>query len=152
MGLCKEITQHKPSKTEISTMKNLSNKNKWNGGTVRVNMGPPPIPLIKSKNDTKSDKYCAEIKLCRDQTSENSDLYEFKMSFFDNCDMEEFLLFISNSNMNLEASGVIVDSTKIHHLCTLVHGEVLRQFDTLYADVGSTTSENLKYIILGLST
>ena len=33
---------------------------------------------------------------------------------------------------------------------TLVRGEVLRQFDTLFVEVGSPISENLKFNILGL--
>ena len=57
-------------------------------------MYPPPIPLNKSNNDEKLDKYCVEIKLRRDPTSENSDLFEFKMEFFDNGETEE-LLFLS---------------------------------------------------------
>ena len=40
----------------------------------------------------------------------------------------------------------------IKHLCKLVRGEALRQFDTLSAEVGSTTPENLTPIILGLGT
>ena len=87
-----------------------------------------------------------------DPTSEKLDQFEFKMALFDNGKPEEFLLFIKNFNMTLEASGMLNSGAKIQYLHTLVHGEVLRQFDTLYADVGSTTSENLKYIILGLST
>ena len=38
-------------------MKNVSHKNQWNTGTVQVHVEPPPIPLIKSNNDDKSDKY-----------------------------------------------------------------------------------------------
>ena len=45
-----------------------------------MNVGPPSIPLIKSKYDEKSDKYSVEIKLHRDPTPKNSDLYEFKMA------------------------------------------------------------------------
>ena len=41
-------------------------------------------------------------------------------------------------------------SAKIQYLRMLVYGEALRQFDMLSAEVGSTTSENLKFIILGL--
>ena len=52
--------------------------------------------------------------------------------------------------MTLEASVTLLDGVKIQYLCTLVRGEALRQFDTLSAVVGSTTSENLKSIILGL--
>ena len=40
------------------------------------------------------DKYFVKIKLCRDLTSEKSDLYEFKMALFNNGKPEEFLLYI----------------------------------------------------------
>ena len=53
--------------------------------------------------------------------------------------------------MTLEASVTLVAGAKFQYLSTLVHGEALRQRDTLYAEVGSNTSENLNPIILGLS-
>ena len=56
-------------------------------------MGPPLILLIKSKNDDKLDKYCVKIELCRDPTPEKLYLYELKMTFFDNGEPEDFLLF-----------------------------------------------------------
>ena len=66
------------------TMKNVSHKKKWNMGTVRVHMQPPTIILIKIKSNEKLDKRFVKIKLCRDSTSEKSDLCEFKISFFGN--------------------------------------------------------------------
>ena len=51
-----------------------------------MHVEPPPIPLIKSKNYDKSDKYFVKINLRSDPTSQESDLYEFKMSLFDNGD------------------------------------------------------------------
>ena len=47
-------------------MKNVLHKKNWNQGTVKVHVEPPPIPLVKSKNDEKSDEYCVKIKLHRD--------------------------------------------------------------------------------------
>ena len=52
--------------------------------------------------------------------------------------------------MTLEASGTLASGANIQYLCTLVRGEVLRQLDTLYVEVGITTTENLKLILLGL--
>ena len=74
------------------------------------------------------------------------------MALFDNGDMEEFMLFIRNFKMTLEASGTLVASANIQCLHTLVCGEALHQFDMLYSEVGINTSENLKSIILGLGT
>ena len=54
--------------------------------------------------------------------------------------------------MNIEASGMLEDTEKMQYLCTMVCGEELNQFDTLSNEVGSTTLENLKNIILGLGT
>ena len=82
----------------------------------------PLIPLIKSKNYEKSDKDCVKIKFLRDPTSQKLDLHELKMALFDNGEPEEFLLFVRNFNMTLEASGMLVAIANIQHLCTLLHG------------------------------
>ena len=72
---------------------------------VEQHVDPPPIPLIKIKHNDKSDKYFLRLKLCKDLTSEKSDLYEFKMALFDNGNLDEFLLFFHNFNMTHKASG-----------------------------------------------
>ena len=64
------------------------------------------------------------------------------MALFDNGELEELLLFIRNSNMTLEASGTLAAGAKIQYLCTLAYGEVLRQFDTFFSEVESTTPKN----------
>ena len=79
--------------------------------------------MIESKNNTKSDKYCVKIKLCRDSTSEKSDLYEFKMALFENGETEEFLFFVRNLKMTFEASVTLAADANIQYLCTLVCGE-----------------------------
>ena len=61
-----------------------------------------------------------------------------------------FLLFINNFNMTLKALVMLVASENIQYLCTLVRGEALRQLYMLSDEVGITTSENLKSIILSL--
>ena len=86
-------------------------------------MEPPLIPLIKSKNDTKSDINCVKIKFCRDPTSEKSDLYESKTSLFDCGETEEFLFFVRNLKMTFEASVTLAADANIQYLCTLVCGE-----------------------------
>ena len=72
------------------------------------------------------------------------------MALSDNSKPEELLLFIRNFNMTLKASGTLKSGAEIQYLHTLVHGEALRQFDTLSAEVESDTQENLTSIILGL--
>ena len=51
---------------------------------------PPPIPIIKENHDGKSDKYSVKIKLRKYPTLSTLDLYEFKMSLFDNGEPEKF--------------------------------------------------------------
>ena len=46
--------------------------------------------------------------------------------------------------MTIESSQTLVDNVKIKYLCTMVRGEALTHFDTLSAEVGSTSFENLK--------
>ena len=87
------------------------------------------------------DKLCVRIKLCRDPTPEKSDIYEFKISLFDNGEPEEFLLFIRDFNITFEASGQIIYGVNIQYLCTMICGEVLRQVDMFSAEVVNTTSE-----------
>ena len=74
------------------------------------------------------------------------------MALLDNGEPEEFLLFISNFNLTLETSGMLLDRVNFQYLCTLVSGEALLQFDTLLYEVEITISENLKSIILGFGT
>ena len=94
-------------------MKKFSHNKKWNTWTAQVHVDPPPTTLIKSKNDNKSYKDFVKIKLRRDPTSENLDLYQLKMALFANGDPEEFLLFIRNFNMTPEASGTLKDGANI---------------------------------------
>ena len=131
-------------------MKNVLHHKNWNIVTVQLHVGTPPIPILESNNKYKLDKYCVKIKFRRYPTSQKLDLYGFKMSLFDNLNTGEFLLFVSNFSMNLEASGNLVASTNIQYLLTLIIGEALHQYDMFPAKVGSTTSENLKSIILCL--
>ena len=84
--------------------------------------------------------------------SENSYLYKLKMALFDNGEPEEFLSFLQNFNMTLEASGTRNDGVKIQWFYTLVHGYELRQFDALSAELEISIPETLFYIILGLGT
>ena len=117
-----------------------------------MHVDPPEIPLIESKKNYKWDKDCVKIKVCRDLMSQKSDLYEFKMALFDNGEPEELLLFIRNFNMTLKASGTLVAIASIQYLRTLVRLEALNQFGMMSAEVGCTTLEKPKNIILGLGT
>ena len=76
-------------------------------------MDPPPIPLIKSNNYDKLGKYFVKIKVHWDPMSEHSDLYKFKIAFFDNGDPEDLLLFVHNFNKTIETSGTLGSGAKI---------------------------------------
>ena len=75
-------------------MQNIYHKKMWNAGLVQLHVEPPPTPLIKSKHDDKSEKDFVKVKLHRDPTSENLDVYEFKMALFYNGDREFFCSLI----------------------------------------------------------
>ena len=85
-----------------------------------------------------------------DILSKKLDLYEFKMALFDNSELEELLLLIRNFNMTFKVSGIILDRANIQYFRILVCGEALGQFDTLSAEVGGMTTENLNSSIMGL--
>ena len=53
-----------------------------------------------------------KLKLRRDPTWPTLDLYEFKMSLFDNVEPEEFLLFVCNFNFTLTTSGTLEAGAK----------------------------------------
>ena len=101
--------------------------------------------------DGKSEKYIVKLKVHRDPNSNTSDLYDFRILFFDHGKPEEFLLFVWNFNMTLAASGTPKTDAKIQFLCTIVCGEVLRQFYFLSADVKITETRNVGYVIKGLA-
>ena len=65
-------------------MNNVLYKKNCNRGALQIHIESPLILFIKIKNDTKLDKYCVKIKFIRDNTAERLDIYEFKMSLFDN--------------------------------------------------------------------
>ena len=102
-------------------VKNVSSKKVYMKGMTHPYVEPPPIPPIKEKHDVKSDKYFVKLKLLRYPTLYTSDLYEFKMSLFDNGEPGEFLLFVINFNMTLAASGTLEAGAKYQYLHTLVH-------------------------------
>ena len=52
--------------------------------------------------------------------------------------------------MTLTASGTLEAGAKVQYLRTIVCGEALRQFDSLYADVESTQKLNVEDIIKGI--
>ena len=103
-------------------MKKLSHKKGYSSDTNLAHIEPPPIPLIKETWPGKSDEDYVKLKLIRYPTSSTSDLYEFKMYFFDHGKLEEFLLFIRNFNMHLAATGTLEADANIQYLHTLVHG------------------------------
>ena len=84
--------------------------------------------------------------------TQNLNLYEFIMALFNNGDQEELFFKIKNFNINIKASGTLVASVNIQCLSMLVHEEAFHKFYMFSAEVGSTTSENLKSINLGLGT
>ena len=86
---------------------------------------------------------CVKIKLHREPASENSDMDEFKMALFDIHNPEDFLLLIWNFRMALNASGMLADNTNIQYLYTLLHVDTMRQFYTLWDQVGSVTMAHL---------
>ena len=132
-------------------MNNVLHKKGWNSGTRPAHVEPLPIPLIKEMYYGKSDKDLIKLKFCRDPKSSTSYLYEFKMSLFDHGDLEDFLLFIRNFNMNLVETGTLDMDTKIQYICTQVRGEALRNFDLLSAGVENTETLNVDYYIKGLA-
>ena len=116
---------------------------------TQVHVEPPLTPLFKIKYDGKSEKDFVKLKLCRDLTSSTLGLYKLKMSLFDNSEPEEIFLFMRNFNTTLAASGMLEAGAKAQYLCTLVHREALRQFDSFSADMESANPLDMKILLKG---
>ena len=89
---------------------------------IQMHLEPPPISLIKSNHNDKSDKDIVKLKLRRDPTSYLSELYEFNLDFIYNGETEEFLLFVQNFNITIAASGTLATGAKKQYLRNLVCG------------------------------
>ena len=109
-----------------------------------MNMEPLPIPLTKSKNGDKSDKYCVKNKFRRNPISEYSDLCEFKIAVFLVMGSQISFCCLYETSKNLEVSGTLFSGAKIQCFCTLVCSEALLKLDTFSIEVVSTTSDHLK--------
>ena len=118
---------------------------------TQSNVETPPIPLIKETYDGKSDKDFVKLELCRYPTSSMSDLYDFRVSLFDNGNPEEFFWLVHNFKTTLAASGTPKTGVNIQYLHSLVLIEALYQFYLLAADVESTETLNLEYMLKGLA-
>ena len=117
-----------------------------------MHVDPPLISLFKSKNDTKLDKYCVKNKFHRDPTSEKLDLCEFKIVLFYYGETDELFLFVQNLQKTFGVSVILAVVVKNWCIFTLVRGEALQQIDTLYVQVGRTTTIHLNPVVLGLGT
>ena len=126
-------------------------KKGYNFLTNSEHLEPLTNTLNKETYNGKSDKKIVNILLRIYPTSSTSDLYQFKLSLFDHGNQKEFLLFICNLNMTIRATGTLEIDVMIQYLCKIVHGEELRQFDLLSADVANKGSLNLGYYIQGLA-
>ena len=94
-------------------MKKVYHQKGLNLGTDPAQVEPPPIPLIKEMCNGKSDEDFVKLKLCRYPMSSTLDLYAFNMSLFYHGNMEEFLLFIWNFNINIAATRTLEMDAKI---------------------------------------
>ena len=87
-------------------MNNVSSKKGWMTGMTQRNIGPPLIPLNKEKHDGKSDKDSVKLELHINSTPSTSDLYEFKISLFDNGKPEDFCCLFVTSTWPSRRQGI----------------------------------------------
>ena len=72
------------------------------------------------------------------------------MSLFDNSKPYEFLFFVRDFQMNIEASGTLIGGVKTQFLSTQLCGEALRHLDTFSVEVVSMIIAHLNCNNLGL--
>ena len=102
------------------------------------------IPVIKIKNYLKRERDYVKINLRGNNKSEKSDMYELKMSFFDNGKSWELLLFVQNLNMMLEEQGNIAANKKLQYLCTILCGETLHQLNKPFIQIWKYDHDKFK--------
>ena len=83
--------------TTNAIMKNFSSKKVWMTGRNQSHLDPPLITLIKENHDGKSDKDSLKPKLRRGHKLYTLDLYEFKISLFENGKPEDFFCSLVSS-------------------------------------------------------
>ena len=103
-------------------MKIVSHRIRWLLEVIQVNVNPPPIYLIIWYIERKTEKYFIKIKLHRNYTSVMSDVYEYKMTLFENWEPEEFLQMIWNYETSIRSPGDTSETGKNQYLSTLLHG------------------------------
>ena len=91
-------------------MENVSSNKGWMNGVTHPHIETPTIPLMKETHNSKSNKYFIKLKLRRYPTSSTLDLYEFKISLFENVKPE--VLFVCNLNMTLTAPRTLEAGAK----------------------------------------
>ena len=115
---------------------------------THVHMEPQTIPLMKEKYDGKSDKYFVKLEFHRDPTPTSMSLGCFCVTM---AIRESFCCsYVRNLNMTLVVSGTLEMGKNIQYLCTIVRVEALHKFDSLSANLESTETLNVEYIIKGL--
>ena len=149
MTLANNSTEEDERK-QNTTINNIFHKKSCNLGMTQVHVEPTTTPLVTRKYDGKSDTDFVKMKFCRDPMPSTSDRYEIRMYFFDNCNPEEFLLFMRNFNTNLVASRTLETGTKVQYLCTLVRRDTLHQIDSFYTGVEITEPLTTELTIKGL--
>ena len=89
-------------------------------GMTQPHLDPSLILLIQETHNGILDKDFIKLKLHRYPNFSTSDIYEFKMSLFDNGEPEEFLLFFRNFNVTFVTSGKLEVGVKYQYFYTLV--------------------------------
>ena len=79
-------------------------------------------------------------------------MYEFKIDLFDNSEPEEFLFFVQKFKITLEDFRMLADNANLKYICTVLRGKAICLFDTLFVQVGSTTTTHLNQVLFGLGT
>ena len=72
------------------------------------------------------------------------------MALFDNCNLEEFLLFVQNFKIMLKALGTLAASANLQYLRMILCGKVLCKVDALSDHLGNTNTTHLNLIVFGL--
>ena len=72
-------------------------------------------------------------------------MYKLKIAEFKNSQPEELLVLLENFKTTIDGTGTELVAKPINSICTLLHGEAIREFDEPASHNDGRTSTNLKF-------
>ena len=122
----------------------------WISAEVQERIKSSPILIIKKETGDVSNCDIIKIKMHRNLSDADSEMYELKIATFEIGQPEEFLALIKNFKTAIDGTGTMLAAVRMNYLLNLLRGEELLYFDKLASQNTGTNNAHLKFIQEGL--